>query len=131
MAYEILLKRIYEPVAETDGYRVLVDRLWPRGIKKEAAQLSAWAKDITPSTEIRRLYHRGEMPFEGFSEAYLEELETGAAAAAFVRQCRELLRTQNVTLLYAAKNEQENHALVLREWLQRELFIVCEEGTGW
>lgn len=70
MNHKILLKRIYEPRDEQDGYRVLVDRLWPRGIKKETARLDEWAKEITPSTEIRKLYHQGEMPFEGFSQAY-------------------------------------------------------------
>lgn len=60
MSHKILLKRIYELQEEQDGYRVLVDRLWPRGIKKEAAHLDEWAKEITPSTEIRKLYHQGE-----------------------------------------------------------------------
>ena len=121
MENEILLKRIYEPQEPSDGYRILVDRLWPRGIKKEAAHLDEWAKAITPSTEIRRLYHQGEMPFDGFAEAYQEELTDSEAAAAFVRHCRELLMAQNVTLVYAAKNEQENHVLVLREWLRRNM----------
>ena len=119
--HELLLKRVYEPYEPKDGYRILVDRLWPRGIKKEAAQLDEWAKEITPSTEIRRLYHQGDMPFEGFSQAYLEELETNEAAETFVSNCSEQLESQNVTLVYGAKNEQENHALVLREWLRRKL----------
>ncbi|SEH39487.1 DUF488 domain-containing protein [Selenomonas sp. KH1T6] len=121
MEHELLLKRVYEPCEPQDGYRILVDRLWPRGIKKEAAQLDEWAKVITPSTEIRRLYHRGDMPFEGFSQAYLEELETNEAAETFVSNCSEQLKSQNVTLVYAAKNDQENHALVLREWLRRKM----------
>jgi len=121
MMHELLLKRVYEPYEPKDGYRILVDRLWPRGIKKEAAQLDEWAKEITPSTEIRRLYHQGDMPFEGFSQAYLEELETNEAAETFVSNCSEQLESQNVTLVYGAKNEQENHALVLREWLRRKL----------
>ena len=121
MMHELLLKRVYEPYEPKDGYRILVDRLWPRGIKKEAAQLDEWAKEITPSTEIRRLYHQGDMPFEGFSQAYLEELETNEAAETFVSNCSEQLESQNVTLVYGAKNEQENHALVLREWLRRKM----------
>ena len=121
MMHELLLKRVYEPYEPKDGYRILVDRLWPRGIKKEAAQLDEWAKEITPSTEIRRLYHQGDMPFEGFSQAYLEELETNEAAETFVSNCSEQLESQNVTLVYGAKNEQENHALVLREWLKRKI----------
>ena len=74
MSHKILFKRIYELQEEQDGYRVLVDRLWPRGIKKEAAHLDEWTKEITPSTEIRKMYHQREMPFEGFSQAYIEEL---------------------------------------------------------
>ncbi|MBO6291011.1 MAG: DUF488 family protein [Selenomonas sp.] len=121
MMHELLLKRVYEPYEPKDGYRILVDRLWPRGIKKEAAQLDEWAKEITPSTEIRRLYHQGDMPFEGFFQAYLEELESNEAAETFVSNCSEQLKSQNVTLVYGAKNEQENHALVLREWLKRKI----------
>ena len=121
MENRILLKRIYEPPEESDGYRILVDRLWPRGIKKEAAHLDEWAKVITPGTEIRRLYHQGEMPFDGFAEAYQEELAASEGAAAFAAHCLELLEAQNVTLVYAAKNTQENHVLVLREWLRRNM----------
>lgn len=121
MDHEILLKRIYEPWEPVDGYRILVDRLWPRGIRKEAAHLDEWAKEITPSTEIRRLYHQGGMPFEDFAQAYTWELEKNEGAVAFVSKCREQLAAQNVTLVYAAKNEQENHVLVLRDWLKRRL----------
>ncbi|SEH42108.1 DUF488 domain-containing protein [Selenomonas sp. KH1T6] len=121
MMHELLLKRVYEPYEPKDGYRILVDRLWPRGIKREVAQLDEWAKEITPSTEIRRLYHQGDMLFEGFSQAYLEELEANEAAETFVSNCSEQLKSQNVTLVYGAKNEQKNHALVLREWLRRKI----------
>lgn len=121
MSHKILLKRIYELQEDQDGYRVLVDRLWPRGIKKEAAHLDEWAKEITPSTEIRKLYHQGEMPFEGFSQAYIEELNGNKAAEEFVGKCQNLLESQNLTLVFAAKNEQENHAMVLREWLRSRL----------
>ena len=121
MMHELLLKRVYEPYEPKDGYRILVDRLWPRGIKKDAAQLDEWAKEITPSTEIRRLYHQGDMPFEGFFQAYLEELESNEAAETFVSNCSEQLKSQNVTLVYGAKNEQENHAMVLREWLKHKI----------
>lgn len=121
MSHEILLKRIYSPVESKDGRRVLVDRLWPRGIKKDAAHIDEWAKVIAPSTEIRQLYHHGEMTFEGFSQSYLAELEESDTAAAFVADCRQWLMSQNVTLVYAAKNERENHAVVLREWLKRKI----------
>ena len=121
MVYDILLKRIYEPPEINDGKRILVDRLWPRGIKKDTAKLDDWAKEVTPSTELRQLFHRGEMPFEGFSQGYIEELEKGSASTDFVEKCRLWLKESNVTLLYASKNEEENHAVVLNVWLRRKL----------
>lgn len=125
MKHDIFLKRIYERESSTDGKRILADRLWPRGVKKSETHIDEWAKEITPSTELRQLYHRNEMPFEGFSQGYLEELEQNSAAAAFVQKCREWLKSQNVTLLYAAKDTTKNHAVVLREWLRRK--VVEEE----
>ena len=78
--YELRMKRIYEDIAPDDGQRVLVDRLWPRGVKKDQAALAAWPKEITPSAELRKLYHAGELPFEGFAATYLDELEASAPA---------------------------------------------------
>ena len=72
--YELRMKRIYDGIAPDDGQRVLVDRLWPRGVKKDQAALAAWPKEITPSAELRKLYHAGELPFEGFAATYLDEL---------------------------------------------------------
>lgn len=119
--HAIQLKRVYEAASPDDGVRVLVDRLWPRGVKKTALPYDYWAKEITPSSELRTLYHHGEMPFAGFAEGYEEELSASQEAADFVRQCRTWLETSNVTLLYAAKNQAENHALVLRSWLLHQL----------
>lgn len=73
--HEIRLKRVYESPSPDDGVRVLVDRLWPRGVRKADLPHDAWAKEITPSAELRTLYHRGEMPFAGFREGYVEELQ--------------------------------------------------------
>ena len=81
--HEIHLKRVYEAAEPSDGVRVLVDRLWPRGIRKADLPYDAWPKEITPSPELRKLYHRGEMPFAGFREGYAEELEASEGAAAF------------------------------------------------
>ncbi len=117
----IQCKRVYEAAEESDGVRVLCDRLWPRGIKKENLKYDIWAKEITPSKEIRELLHKGEMPFDGFAEAYREELEATESVAAFVKKCRVWLKHENVTLLYAAKNTEENHALVLRAWLSQQV----------
>ena len=106
LMHEIRLKRVYEVPSPDDGVRVLVDDAWP--------------KEITPSPELRKLYHRGEMPFAGFREGYAEELEASEGAAAFAERCRKWLETQDVTLLYAAKNQQENHAQVLAAWLRQK-----------
>ena len=97
--HEIHLKRVYEAAEPGDGVRVLVDRLWPRGIRKADLPYDVWAKEVTPSSELRTLYHRGEMPFAGFREGYAEELEASEGAAAFAERCREWLKTQNVTAL--------------------------------
>ena len=81
LMHEIRLKRVYEVPSPDDGVRVLVDRLWPRGIRKADLPYDAWPKEITPSPELRKLYHRGEMPFAGFREGYAEELEASEGAA--------------------------------------------------
>ena len=120
LMHEIRLKRVYEVPSPDDGVRVLVDRLWPRGIRKADLPYDAWPKEITPSPELRKLYHRGEMPFAGFREGYAEELEASEGAAAFAERCRKWRETQDVTLLYAAKNQQENHAQVLAAWLRQK-----------
>ena len=120
LMHEIRLKRVYEVPSPDDGVRVLVDRLWPRGIRKADLPYDAWPKEITPSPELRKLYHRGEMPFAGFREGYAEELEASEGAAAFAERCRKWLETQDVTLFYAAKNQQENHAQVLAAWLRQK-----------
>ena len=120
LMHEIRLKRVYEAPSPDDGVRVLVDRLWPRGIRKADLPYDAWPKEITPSPELRKLYHRGEMPFAGFREGYAEELEASEGAAAFAERCRKWLETQDVTLLHAAKNQRENHAQVLAAWLRQK-----------
>ena len=120
LMHEISLKRVYEAPSPDDGVRVPVDRLWPRGIRKADLPYDAWPKEITPSPELRKLYHRGEMPFAGFREGYAEELEASEGAAAFAERCRKWLETQDVTLLYAAKNQRENHAQVLATWLRQK-----------
>lgn len=119
--HTIKVKRVYEKPEAADGVRVLVDRLWPRGIRKEALPHDYWAKEVTPSAELRTLYHRGEMPFAGFAEGYEEELNGSKGASDFAEKCREWLQQSDVTLLYAAKNTEENHALVLQSWLRRQL----------
>ena len=109
------LKRIYEPPSREDGYRILVDRLWPRGQSKEAAQLDEWNKDIAPSAHLRKWFGHQADRFEAFSAQYREEL---MAKAADVDRLRRLAEKQPVTLLYAAKDERVNHAVVLKKVLE-------------
>lgn len=115
----IRIKRIYDPVEAEDGYRILVDRLWPRGIKKERAALDQWAKSITPSPEIRKEFHHDPSRFSEFRQKYLFELESNPESEAFRRQVLEKLHDGPVTLLYGAKDQEVNHATVLKEWLER------------
>lgn len=114
-------KRIYEPAEASDGRRILVDRLWPRGVKKERAELAAWAKEITPSADLRKFYHTGGIPFEGFAAAYLEELEASDEAKVFIQKLRDALEDGDVTLVYATKNAEQNHVQVLVRWLKHHL----------
>ena len=113
------MKRIYEQPSAEDGYRVLVDRLWPRGVAKTAAKIDYWAKEITPSTALRKTFNHDAETFAAFRQAYLYELETNRQGEAFLQLLREKLATGPVTLLYAAKNEQINHVVVLMEWIKK------------
>ncbi|WP_173913043.1 DUF488 domain-containing protein [Acinetobacter sp. Marseille-Q1618] len=112
----IQIKRIYDPIAQTDGKRVLVDRLWPRGIKKEAAQLDLWAKQVTPSNALRKWYHQDpQQHWEEFQQRYLLELEQ---VKPEVERLRQLALQGTITLLTAAKNQTHNHVIVLKDVLQ-------------
>lgn len=109
------IKRIYDEPNKNDGYRVLIDRLWPRGISKERARIDEWAKDIAPSTELRKYFDHQPSRFETFRNRYLIELESNDDAMKFKERTQS---HKNVTLLYGAKDPQCNHAVVLLEWLQ-------------
>jgi len=112
----ICIKRIYEEPAEDDGYRVLVDRLWPRGVSKEDAQLDDWMKEITPSPELRKWFDHDPDKFEEFKKRYEHEL---ASKDEPVEKLLDIAGYQKVTLLYAAKDETHNHAIALKEFLER------------
>ncbi|MFF4602366.1 DUF488 domain-containing protein [Streptomyces sp. NPDC001339] len=115
----IRVRRVYEPPEPADGARVLVDRLWPRGLAKADARLSEWCKDVAPSTELRRWYgHRAER-FEGFVARYRAELD-GEAAQAALERLRGLAREGLLTLLTATKEVPASHAAVLVEVLGEE-----------
>lgn len=110
----LLIKRIYEPAEKTDGVRILVDRLWPRGITKERAQLNQWMKEVAPSTELRKKFHENPDNWPWFEHEYIAELKQQNA----VKELARLIQEQEiVTLLYAAHNETQNHVLVLQRFL--------------
>lgn len=112
----IAIKRIYDGVEPGDGTRVLVDRLWPRGVKREAAAIDHWAKAITPSTELRQWYHRQPERWTEFQMRYRLELRA-AEAVEELERLKIIATTHAVTLLTATRNETENHAIVLRDLL--------------
>ncbi|MRG61381.1 DUF488 family protein [Agromyces sp. CFH 90414] len=113
-------KRVYDPAAATDGYRVLVDRLWPRGLSKERAAVDEWAKDVAPSPELRTEWHHAadrEGTFDGFAARYRAELDEGGAAEAAEALLALAGEHDRITLLYGARDERMNHATVLLDWL--------------
>ena len=114
------VKRAYEPPASDDGYRVLVDRLWPRGLSKQAAAVDEWLKDIAPSAELRRWFGHDPERWAEFKVRYSEELRSPERSAALER-LREAARTRgSVTLLFAARDTTHNHAVALLEVLSEQ-----------
>ena len=112
----IAIKRIYEDASEKDGYRILVDRLWPRGVSKEEAKLDEWLKDIAPSTALRKWFDHIEERFPEFSKRYQAELDLKKEE---ITKLKTIAKRQQVTLLYSAKNEIFNQAVVLSDYLNK------------
>ncbi|HEY5319921.1 MAG TPA: DUF488 domain-containing protein [Galbitalea sp.] len=111
----IHIKRIYEPTESTDGYRVLVDRLWPRGVSKQDAALDLWLKEVAPTAELRNWFDHIPERFDEFDTRYRAELDSNPA----VGQLREVIASEKtVTLLFGAKNETMNQAVVLQQYLK-------------
>lgn len=113
----ITIKRIYEEASEQDGYRLLVDRLWPRGVSKEEAKLDEWNKDIAPSTELRKWFDHIEERFPEFEKRYKEELDLKSDD---IKRLKSIAKKQHLTLLYSAKNIEFNQAAVLRDYLNQK-----------
>lgn len=114
----IAIKRVYEPASRTDGARVLVDRLWPRGLTKEKAAIDGWLRDLAPSDELRRWYHARPDQWTAFRQKYLKELRQPDRERG-LQQLYELAhKRKRLTLLFASKNESHNNALVLKELLE-------------
>ena len=115
----VRIKRAYEPAKPADGHRVLVDRLWPRGVSKERAHLDEWLKDIAPSDALRKWFGHDPRRWAEFRERYLRELDAPAAQALLDGLARRA-RSRTVTLVYAAHDEQHNDAVVLADELARK-----------
>lgn len=115
------IKRIYEEAGAEDGYRILVDRLWPRGVSKERAALDYWAKEISPSSDLRKYFNHEMDRFEEFTGAYLYEISINKKSKEFLDLVIEKLRLGNVTLLYAAKDATINHVVVLKNWIEENI----------
>ncbi len=112
----ISVKRIYEPATRDDGKRVLVDRLWPRGIKKDDAKIDLWAKDVAPSKQLREWFHADAGRWEKFRADYRAELR---AAPEILDELLALNKKANLTLLYASRDTEHNHAQVLASELRK------------
>ncbi len=111
----ICIKRAYEAAAESDGFRILVDRIWPRGVSKNDLHLDVWLKEIAPSTPLRKWFNHAPEKWSAFRERYLEEL--GANSRALQRFADAVDGHETVTLVYGAKDGEHNQAVVLRDFL--------------
>ena len=117
---KLKMKRVYEEADSSDGYRILVDRIWPRGVKKEDAQIDEWCKEITPTTEARKAFGHDPEKFEAFKKRYLQELNQNVETPDFIQKVQQELNDQPVTLVYAAKDETYNHVVILKEYIKNK-----------
>lgn len=115
------IKRAYEEVEKSDGKRILVDRMWPRGIKKEKLKLDLWEKSVAPSRDLRKSFGHDPDKFDWFKKEYLKELSANKEMTDFAAQLKEWLTDSNVTLIYGAKDQKHNQAVVLQEYLQERI----------
>ena len=121
---QISLKRVYDTPAPEDGYRVLVDRLWPRGLTKEHADLDVWEKDLAPSDELRKWFHHDPELWDAFSEKYRHELESNNYCQQFLDKN---IQQEKVTLVYAAKDELHCHPIILKSYLEKLLDAISSK----
>ncbi|WP_091486359.1 DUF488 domain-containing protein [Gracilibacillus orientalis] len=115
--FSIHLKRVYDEVREEDGFRILVDRVWPRGVSKDRAQVDVWLKEIGPSPKLRKWFHHDPAKFEQFKQLYLKELKQEPEKREALDQLCTYYEEyeHNITLVYAAKEQQYNHVVILTE----------------
>jgi uncharacterized protein YeaO (DUF488 family) len=114
---DVRAKRVYDPAERGDGYRVLIDHIWPRGVSKERAHLDLWARELAPSDELRSWFDHVPERFPEFRSRYRKEL---AAHRELLNDLRERARERRVTVVYAARDEQHNNAVVVCEELRRD-----------
>lgn len=113
---KLRIKRVYDPAKESDGYRVLIDRLWPRGLSKEEAKVGVWIKEVAPSTELRKWFNHEASKEKEFKKRYLKELKDNPA----VEKLKDIIKKhKTVTLLYSAHEAEENNATVLYDFLNK------------
>lgn len=112
---QIWIKRAYEPPGKQDGTRVLVDRIWPRGISKQRADIQLWLKDLAPSNQLRKWFHQDPTRWEEFRERYFSEL---ASKATSLKELCELTGEGRVTLVFGSRDQAHNNAVVLKEYLE-------------
>lgn len=118
---QLKLERIYDKPQDLSGYRVLVDRLWPRGISKVNAKLDEWEKEIAPSKELRTWFSHDPEKFPDFREKYVAELDANPQTKEFLKLIGDQLKDGNVILLYGAKDREHNQAVVLKQYLTDHL----------
>ncbi|GAK48345.1 hypothetical protein LOSG293_260080 [Secundilactobacillus oryzae JCM 18671] len=118
---ELKIERIYTKPIDKNGYRILIDRLWPRGISKENAALDEWDKEIGPSTDLRKWFNHDPEKFAEFRQRYRDELDQNPATTDFIETIKTQLKQQNVILLFGAKDETHNQAVVLKDYLTNKL----------
>lgn len=123
----LYIKRIYEAPSAEDGMRILVDRLWPRGVSKERAQLTLWMKEVTPSPALRMWFDHQPDRFEAFTTLYAAELEA-TDIQPYLLQLKTWSESEQVTLLYGAKHPQINHAIILKQYIDRMHSVSSSEN---
>ena len=126
----VSIKRVYEPAERSDGVRVLVDRLWPRGLTKEKAAIDEWLRDLAPSNELRHWYHARPGEWDAFRKKYLKELTQPEPQEALRRLYELADKKKQLTLLFASKNESLNNAVVLKELLEGKRKPPTGTGPG-
>jgi len=117
---EIKLKRAYDNISDDDGRRILVDKVWPRGIKKEELKLDDWAKEIAPTTDLRKEFGHDPEKFDWFTEQYKKELDENQKTPDFIEKVREYLKKDDVSFIYGAKDTEHNQAVVLKEYVNQK-----------